>query len=87
MNRPLSPVLMVAAALLCVAGACGKSERPSPAADDVIAKSSNAEEREGLTRARDDIDEGMRRAVAEKDAEIERLRKENDELRKKLDRK
>lgn len=87
MRRIPLPASLMAVLLFVSAGACGRSSQASPAADDVIAKSSNDEEREGLMRARDDIDDGMRREVAEKDAEIERLRKENDELRRRLDRK
>lgn len=62
--------------------ACGK--KPSPAADPYIARAADAEEREGLTLARDDIDGEQRALLAEKDAEIERLRRENEELKARL---
>ncbi len=68
--------------LLVFDPACGK--RPSPAADTYIERAADHEEREALTLARDDIDQEQRALVARKDAEIERLRKENKELRAKL---
>ncbi|HEY3175935.1 MAG TPA: hypothetical protein VGK94_09295 [Candidatus Polarisedimenticolia bacterium] len=57
---------------------------PSAAADEVIASSADEEERKGLTQARDDIDAEQREVVARKDAEIEKLRKENEALRARL---
>ena len=69
-------------ALLALHPACG--EHPSPAADPYIERAADAEEREALTLARDDIDQVQRGRVAEKDAEIERLRKENEKLKAEL---
>ena len=42
------------------------------------------DERRGLAQARDDIDAGMRAEAVKKDAEIEKLRKENEALRARL---
>jgi hypothetical protein len=73
----------LAAAAAGLAGCAGPD--PSPAADPYIAQAADDEEREGLTLARDDIDAEMGAVAAEKDAEIERLRKENEELRAELE--
>jgi hypothetical protein len=78
------PAVFLLLATLACACSCGGRQNASPAADEVIATAENDEERAGLTQARDDIDSEMRRVAAEKDAEIERLRKENEALRKKL---
>ena len=72
-------------ALACLPIGCGSKEAPSPAADAVIARAEDEEERQALTQARDDIDAEMRRAVAEKEAQSERLRQENEALRKRLE--
>ena len=60
--------------------ACTGSD-PSPAADRYIEQAEDEEERQALIEARDEIDHEMRAISAEKDAEIERLRKENEELK------
>jgi len=62
----------------------GCVEQPSPSADPYIARAADAEEREALALARDDIDREQRALVAQKDVEIERLRKENAELKARL---
>ena len=62
----------------------GCGERPSTAADAYIERAADGEEREALTLARDDIDREQRALVAQKDAEIERLRRENEELAARL---
>jgi len=62
---------------------CG-SGGVSTAADPYISQAADGEEREGLTQARDDIDAEMREEAEELDREIERLRKENEELKAKL---
>jgi len=72
----------LALTLLVLHPAC--SERPSSAADPYIEQAADAEEREALTLARDDIDREQRALVAQKDAEIERLRRENEELEARL---
>jgi hypothetical protein len=74
----------VAAVLTLLALHPSCADRPSTAADRYIANATDSEEREALTLARDDIDEEQRALVAQMDAEIERLRKENEALRKKL---
>ena len=68
--------------MLALLPACG--ERPSPAADAYIERAVDTEERDALTLARDDIDEEQPAVVAEKDAEIARLREENEGLRERL---
>jgi hypothetical protein len=68
--------------ILALHPACG--ERPSTAADPYIERAADSEEREALTLARDDIDREQRALVAQKDAEIERLRRENEALQAKL---
>ena len=68
--------------ILALHPACG--ERPSTAADPYIEQAADAEEREALTLARDDIDREQRALVAQKDAEIDRLRRENAELQAQL---
>jgi len=80
-------LLMVAPALACLLQGCsvgGPSSSPSSSADGLIAEASDDEERRGLTQARDDIDAQMRDLVAGKDAEMEKLRKENEALRARL---
>ena len=82
----MSPRITIAAmalALLALLPACG--DQPSPAADSFIERAADAEEREALTLARDDIDQEQRALIALKDAEIERLRKENEELKTSLE--
>lgn len=74
-------LLALPIALACAA--CGGSSASS-AADPFIAQATDDEERDGLTAARDDIDAEMRAAVAERDAEIERLRRQNEELKARL---
>ena len=81
MSRRLTTAAAVLT-LLALHLAC--AEHPSPAADPYIERAADAEEREALTRARDDIDREQRALVAQKDAEIERLREENEELKAKL---
>lgn len=76
----------VAAVLMALAvTGCGTGEEPSTAADEVIAAAGDAEEAEALRRARDDIDRQMCQVAAGKDAEIERLKRENEELRRRLE--
>ncbi len=56
-------------------------DRPSTAADGMIEKAKSPEERRALEKARDEVDARMREKVRALDAEIERLRKENESLR------
>ena len=87
MPRPALKGPLAAFSLLLVVAlpSCGgSSESPSTAADPYIAKAADDEETEGLVQARDDIDAEMRARAAEKDEEIERLRKENENLRARL---
>ncbi|HXV76005.1 MAG TPA: hypothetical protein VD788_06745 [Candidatus Polarisedimenticolaceae bacterium] len=81
MSRRITTVTVLLT-LLVLHAACG--EQPSPAADPYIERAADREEREALTLARDDIDREQRAVVAQKDAEIERLREEQEELRAKL---
>jgi len=78
-------------AVLLLAGAAGVGaacdnrrtrEGPSPAADAIIARAASPEERRALERVRDEIDAGMRQKVGALDAEIEALRRENEELQR-----
>ncbi len=66
---------------LLASPACRRTEAPSPAADAEIAAASDAEEKRGLSEARDDIDAKRRAELAAKRKEIERLKAENRELR------
>jgi len=75
--------LLVAVLPLLALAACGSGDA-SPAADPYISQAGDSEEREALIMARDDIDAEMREQAAELDLEIERLRKENEELKAKL---
>jgi hypothetical protein len=82
--KPGRPGLaLLALPIVLASAACGGSSASS-AADPYIARAADDEEREGLTAARDDIDAEMRAAVAGRDAEIERLRKQNEELKARL---
>ena len=72
----------LALTMLALHPSCG--DRPSSAADPYIERAVDAEEREALQLARDDIDREQRALVAQKDAEIERLRKEHEELEARL---
>ncbi|MBI3451213.1 MAG: hypothetical protein HY049_20150 [Acidobacteria bacterium] len=74
-------VIAGAALLASLAGCSGVG---STAADPYIAQAADAEERAGLTAARDDIDAEMSAVAAEKDREIERLKQENAELRSRI---
>ena len=56
-------------------------ESPSHAADATIEKAKTPEERRALEKARDEVDAEMREKVRALDAEIERLRRENEALR------
>ena len=80
---PAPALAAMALAAVIVAPACG-GDGPSTAAEEFISQAEDAEEREGLRQARDDIDSEMRRIVAERDAEIDRLRKEREELEARL---
>lgn len=80
--------LMAATMLACLLEGCSTGgstpSGPSTAADEIIAASTDDEELKGLTQARDDIDAEMRDVAAAKDAEIEKLRRENEALRARL---
>jgi len=72
-------------------GACdGRKEAPlrsgelSHAADAIIEKAQTPEERRALERIRDEIDIEMLQKVRALDAEIEALRRENEELRREV---
>ena len=79
---------MPAAALLLLLAGCGPAgnarapEGPSPAANERIEKATSPEERRALEKARDEVDAEMREKVRALDAEIERLRKENERLKR-----
>ena len=61
-----------------------RDEEPSHAADVLIEKAQTPEERRALERARDEIDLEMRARARALDSEIEALRRENEELARKL---
>jgi hypothetical protein len=78
--------MTTAAAVLALLGLLPACRRqPSPAADPYIERAADAEEQEALALARDDIDREQRALAARKDAEIERLRRENEELKARLE--
>jgi hypothetical protein len=75
------------AALALVLTGCGPAEDPalppgaSPAADALIEGAASPEEREQLAAVRDEVDAQKRAEAEALDAEIERLERENAELR------
>jgi len=84
LRRAIRPALVLAAILpLLALAACGSGDA-STAADPYISQAEDSEERDALIMARDDIDAEMREQAGELDREIERLRKENEELKAKL---
>ncbi len=58
-----------------------EADAPSTAANAMIENAKTPEERRALEKARDEVDARMREKVRALDAEIERLRKENESLR------
>jgi hypothetical protein len=86
---PVATTLLVGAAWL-TAACSGRREpphrsgEPSHAADAIIEKARTPEERRALEHIRDEIDLEMLEKVRAIDAEIETLRRENEELQKKL---
>ena len=65
--------------------ACGSPQPPadhSHAADGIIDAAKTPQERAELTRIRDEVDEAAQARIKKLDAEIERLERENAELRK-----
>lgn len=77
----VATLIAVAAASLIFSGCDGGG---STAADSFIAQAEDPEERAALTEARDDIDAMMKKSLEELDQEVERLRKENEELKARL---
>jgi len=77
-------VVVLILILAALSAGCGSRGEPSPAADALIAEAADGEERQALTRARDDIDEEMREQAGALDEEIERLQKENETMRRRL---
>lgn len=70
----------LAIALLCTTVACGAKVSPPPhshAADAIIDQATSPEERVELSQVRDEIDSAARNRIAELDAEIAELRREN----------
>ena len=82
--RPHAAAICAAALAALLPIACCGGEPPSTAADRFIAQAADDEEREALESARDDVDAKMRAIVAQKDAQIEGLRKENETLKERL---
>ena len=71
-------------AALCATMACGAKESPaahSHAADAIIDQAATPEERAELRRVRDEVDAAARKRIAELDAEIADLKRENAALR------
>jgi hypothetical protein len=58
------------------------AEGPSHAADATIEKAKTPEEKRALEKARDDVDAEMREKARALDAEIERLQRDNERLKK-----
>lgn len=86
MSRARAPFVL---ALACgLAAGCGGrapgAGTPSSAADAAIGQAADAEEREGLTAARDDLDARYRAEYEAKQAELERLEEENKRMREEL---
>lgn len=82
-------VLAVGACAALVLAGCTPEAKdgnagPSTAADAVLARASSDDERRALENARDEIDARAREEIAARDAEIDRLKRENDELRRRL---
>ena len=74
----------LAMAALCATMACGAKDSlatHSHAADAIIDEAPSAEERVELRRVRDEIDAAARKRIAELDAEIADLERENAALR------
>ena len=80
----LVPLALAAGICFLLLSGCSGSGDHSSAADAYIAKAADSEEREGLTQARDDIDAEMSAQAAQRDAEIARLKVENEELKARL---
>lgn len=87
MKKPLGPgvVILILVLLAGLSAGCEPRDKPSPAADALIASAADREERRALTRARDDIDEEMRAEVKALDEEIQRIERENEALRRRLE--
>jgi hypothetical protein len=67
--------------VLAACGARGPASDHSHAADELIAAAKTPQERAELTRVRDEVDAAAKKRIRELDAEIERLKQENAELR------
>jgi hypothetical protein len=76
--RPFSLTAVLALTAACAAPPSG----PSPAADTLIHGAKTPEERAQLIAVRDQVDAEKRGEAAALDAQIERLTRENAELRK-----
>jgi hypothetical protein len=79
--RRRGAALLAAAALLGCGGEPEVPEGPSPAADALIERAETPEERAALEAERDRVDAEKRAEAKALDEEIERLRRENAELR------
>ncbi len=64
------------------AGVSREDADRSHAADALIDEAKTPEERAQLEKVRDEVDAAAKKRIQELDAEIERLRRENEELRK-----
>ena len=74
--------LSLTALLALIAACAAPPSGPSPAADTLIDGAKTPEERAQLIAVRDQVDAEKRAEAAALDAEIERLMRENAELRK-----
>ena len=73
------------AVLALALAACGSPQSAadhSHAADEIIDAAKTPQERAELTRVRDEVDKAAQARIKKLDAEIERLERENAELRK-----
>jgi hypothetical protein len=77
----LRPGTLALTLLLAACGARGPAPDHSHAADELIAAAKTPRERAELTRVRDEVDEAAKKHIQELDAEIQRLQRENEELR------
>lgn len=74
--------VLLAVGLAVAVPACRSEQARRNPADAIIEQETDPEARKELEAVRDATNEEMRQRVAALDAEIERLKKENEELRK-----
>ena len=78
----MTPRVVALALALAACASPQPAQNHSHAADEIIDAAKTPEERAELTRVRDEVDAAAQERIKKLDAEIERLEKENAELRK-----